>query len=226
MPKYNEIVMIVHPLFRLLRNIKKIEENNKQTKVSKKYITKIKHALKGSLQRQFNNSISVYKKTIIETKKSQKSKCVIFEPKIPDFEHIIDLKLYDLYMKDFYNFSKKALGERVLIVKFDRNSKTGTDVFDNRIYKDLEKNVKLKALGEYADKNKKEGCVISWSELAEKELKKRGFKLISKKIEYTKSFSKINKLQRIKEVLKSKYKRLPNKKIVKRKINKRPMKPR
>jgi len=223
MAKYNEVVMLVHPLFRLLRNIKKIEEINNTPEGISKYLRKFKETLKGPLQRQFNNSISVYKKAIIQTKNNKQAKFVIFEPKIPGFENVIDSKLYDAYVKNFYAFSKKALGDRLLIVSYNKNSKTGTDVFDPRIYKDLEKNVKIKAFGEYADKNKNEGCVISWSELITTELTKRGFNLVSKKIEFTKSFSEINKLQRYFETIKSKYKITPKNKIVKRRPNKRPL---
>jgi hypothetical protein len=225
--KYNEVVLLVHPLYRLLRNIKRYQYINNNLKGIKKITAKISQKLKGSFNRQYNNSISVYKKAVIETKKNKNSLFVVFEPKIPGFENSINQELYDIYIKNFYEFSKKALGNRFLSVSYDP-LKNNFDVFDNRIYENLDKKIKIRAFGEYADKKRNEGCVIEWTNLFKEELKKRKITLISEKIHFNKSFSETKRLQRYIETLKSKYKIIKRKNriyIKKRKPNILPKKP-
>lgn len=136
MTKYNEINLLVHPFFDLISFAKIKSENNKE--LDKSLIFKDK---------QFK---TLYKKSLMTwgdaiLKMPETSLLFILEPSavIKGEERFF----YEELITRFYKFSKQKLKERMFVI----HSNNLLSVFNKSFIEKLDKNIKIKAFGEYTD---------------------------------------------------------------------------
>ena len=166
--KYENIVMLVHPLYDLLFN-----HMNYLTKNGEITIDELNKAVKKTLnnprvKHQLVTTIAEYKQEILKYKADPSTLVIIYLPTVK--ETTLDY-IFNNISKDFIPNFKKIFKERLIV-----SNRFVIDEDLSKIpLKKLSKNLKLTAFGEY-----KNICVTDYLNNLANQLEERGFKTRSK----------------------------------------------
>ncbi|MFA5746315.1 MAG: hypothetical protein WCX82_00350 [archaeon] len=162
--KYNEIYLLVHPLFHYTHGgYSYCDLTRISTQLS---IKRILNQYGQILQKMKNNPKAIY----VVVTPGFDINGVKNEQKIPVYtlkEKNNNLQL----LRRFFNFGETELGDRFIVTNFDSTTEGMKKLFERKMYAKFDKQVKLKYFGEYQD-----ACVESWSSYVSRELNERKIK--------------------------------------------------
>jgi len=157
--KFNEIILLVHPLYDVFINILR---ENPSIVINNSKPTREKDAK--HLDILYKRCLAIYGKTILEIKESPKSVMIMIKPDVEDIKNVLidhnTLKdydynkwktAYDNLIERFVKFGTKTLGRQFIVTEDDIDKRM--TLIDKTKYANK---VKLKVIGEY-----KEICVIN-----------------------------------------------------------------
>ena len=177
--KYNEIVMLVHPLYDLIFLKMKIPKeiyihqditNDELVKYTQKLLTNPK------LKHQYNQCILEYKEQLLKYKDKPNTLIILYSPVAKDSKQKI---VFDFLAKNLIQSCKNSLKER-FILSYKHSS---DDLLLDLHQEKLANNIKLVSFGEWEN-----DCVTEWLNKLAKRLEETRHKIKSK-ILFKKSLS-------------------------------------
>jgi len=190
--KYNEIVMLVHPLYDEFRigyfDFKLIANGNKSyddLSPSKQERYKLQ---KARFEARIKIKLGIYGETLLKYKNKPNTVILMFEPHQRGWGSFGIEELYDKYMVKFKEFCKKNFNQRFVISIYDDNKINPTNLFsenkiiDKKYMGNLSKEINLVAFGEYSNL-----CVFAWANKVKDKLESERYIVASKKILFDKS---------------------------------------
>ncbi|MFA5746113.1 MAG: hypothetical protein WCX82_03970 [archaeon] len=189
-PKYNEVVVLVHPLYDLLKSdfAKRALKFKLNKSLPKEYSIEylILHNEAKAFNYQLKHTLQAYGEEIKKYVNKPKTLVVMYPPHPSNLETYFkeqdsgdtreDLarrkKQFEALAGKFVNFSKTQLKERFVIDNISKASDIPR--FPDTLVSNLDKNISLKLFGEYGDY-----CVIRWKTNLAADLEKKGFNVKS-----------------------------------------------
>ncbi|MFA5745535.1 MAG: hypothetical protein WCX82_02460 [archaeon] len=176
--KYNEIVMVVHPLYNLLlSNIPKEVVVASKTQMSSEEILKYTNLILKDKKNKFKlkQTLQAYGEKILELSKKPNTLVVLYCP-VP--KNSAARLVFDKIAGRFIEFCNIALKKRFIPMGYIPEQE-----FSPQIYKKLSKNLKVVAFGDYAQK-----CRNEWLDYVSLNLDRRGYKVNSEVIDKLSTF--------------------------------------
>lgn len=171
--KYNEIVLLVHPLHNVLYEFVEKYDNPENPLSPEELIIKLKKDKRFNVQ--IKKSLAAYGKKLLEYKDKPNAVLILIEilPTKP-LRHTNEW-IYKVMLDRFTKFGKKHLNERFIITAnnpiFDEiDSRLKERIVPKSILKRLEPKISVSSFGEYADKT---NCVRTWTSYLLSELRKK-----------------------------------------------------